>query len=49
MKYHQGRMGKAIACPSTKGVGIDGHVVPPLPILRCMGLAADADLDKVLM
>ncbi|KJV05667.1 hypothetical protein VZ94_16510 [Methylocucumis oryzae] len=28
------RMGKATACPSNR-VGIfDGHVVPPLPILR---------------
>lgn len=35
MKYQQSRMGKAIACPSiTVGIDVDGHVVPPLPILR---------------
>ena len=27
-------MGKATACPSIKRTGVDGHVVPPLPILR---------------
>jgi hypothetical protein len=31
---NQCRMGKAIACPSDQRIAIDGHVVPPLPILR---------------
>ena len=31
---NQCRMGKAIACPSIQRDAIDGHVVPPLPILR---------------
>lgn len=48
MKYQQGRMGKALACPSiTIGIDVDGHVVPPLHILRWAGLAVDAALDKV--
>ena len=37
MKYQLGRMGKAIACPSVPRVAIDGHVVPPLPILQFFG------------
>jgi len=34
---NQCRMGKAIACPSVPRVAIDGHVVPPLPILQLFG------------
>jgi hypothetical protein len=33
MKYPR-RMGKATACPSIKRIGVDGLVVPPLPILQ---------------
>ena len=31
---NQCRMGKAIACPSIQRDIVDGHVVPPLPILH---------------
>jgi hypothetical protein len=46
------RMGKAAACPSIMRIGvdatsnIDGHVVPPLPILRLVFLLG-ATLEKV--
>jgi hypothetical protein len=46
MKYPR-RMGKATACPSIKRIGVDGHVVPPLPILRWVVLAVDAALDEM--
>ena len=36
-KQYSRRMGKAIACPSVPRIAIDGHVVPPLPILQLFG------------